>query len=157
MTGYVETWCDVCLKGGKRRYALYLNGKHAGGALCEEHETARRGHKPGGGYARRTQAHIGYDNRGRPVYEIRGKAMVPLRPGVYLPVGSRVKHFECQDCRGRPGAPMLKDALWADLGLDGVICTACLEKRMGRPITNGDLTRCPMNDDWIKRTQREKT
>jgi hypothetical protein len=45
--GYEETWCDACLKEGKRTYALYLGGA----ALCEKHETARRGHKPGGGYA----------------------------------------------------------------------------------------------------------
>ena len=94
---------------------------------------------------------IGYDKRKRPVYEIHGKAMVLLRPGVYRHVGSEVMHYECQDCKGNPEAPMLRDSIWDHLGITGVVCTACLERRMKRPITSEDLTKCPLNDDWLLR------
>ena len=60
----------------------------------------------------------------------------------------------CQDC-SEPvlAGPVLHDELWATVAppdTDGFLCFACFEKRLGRPLTQADLQRCPFNAGWVE-------
>jgi hypothetical protein len=57
----------------------------------------------------------------------------------------------CDDCRLlQPEGPVLRDALWASFAQpDNVLCFPCQEKRLGRSLVQGDLTRCGANAGWI--------
>lgn len=53
--------------------------------------------------------------------------------------------------KGRWEFFMVADALWAAHGAgDGYLCVACIERRMGRPLTPTDFTDAPCNepDPW---------
>ncbi len=42
---------------------------------------------------------------------------------------------------------MVHDEAWAAAGLgDGFICVGCLERRLGRELTQDDFTTAPIND-----------
>ena len=52
----------------------------------------------------------------------------------------------CQDCGAEVWVFMVHDSLWAEAGLNkGHFCRACVAKRLGRPLVNGDFTDCPAN------------
>jgi len=56
----------------------------------------------------------------------------------------------CQDCQARPHKVfMVKDYLWSESELEGIICHECFEKRLGRRLEIDDLTEYPCND-WLK-------
>jgi hypothetical protein len=57
----------------------------------------------------------------------------------------------CDDCqRPAPGGPMLPDELWATIAKPNVLlCLRCIERRLGRHLTQADLTLCPFNAGWI--------
>lgn len=79
-----------------------------------------------------------------------GPSAVEIRPGVFKVPGSPhpFDALVCQDCR-RP-EPLhftVHNAIWAQAGLTtGVICPACLEARIGRPLTLHDFKACPANE-----------
>lgn len=54
----------------------------------------------------------------------------------------------CLDCLDhRPPMFHVQDELWAAHGAgDRILCTGCLEKRMGRPLAIQDFTDAPVND-----------
>jgi len=60
----------------------------------------------------------------------------------------------CQDCSEPvPAGPQLHDELWATVappGTDGFLCFDCVERRLGRRLTQADLKRCPFNAGWIE-------
>lgn len=46
--------------------------------------------------------------------------------------------------------PMLHDEVWATIAApEAFLCLACIEKRLGRGLTQDDLTSCPFNAGWI--------
>jgi len=56
----------------------------------------------------------------------------------------------CDDCGktviDRADYYMIKDELWSEFGNEkGMLCLACMEKRLGREITHDDLTNCAVN------------
>jgi hypothetical protein len=59
----------------------------------------------------------------------------------------------CDECRQPlPAGPVLHDDLWATIkGPDDhtFLCFDCIEKRLGRPLTQADLKVCPFNAGWI--------
>lgn len=68
------------------------------------------------------------------------------RPGVV----SRTAEFKgmemsvvrmfCQDCQAPfPTLFMVQDWLWRHLGLEGIICLDCFERRLGRPLAAQDF------------------
>jgi hypothetical protein len=51
-----------------------------------------------------------------------------------------------------PAGPVLHDELWATIAppdTDGFLCFDCIEKRLGRGLTQADLKICPFNAGWI--------
>lgn len=54
----------------------------------------------------------------------------------------------CLDCGGPWELYVVHDALWRSAGYapDQVACQACLERRIGRALTVGDLTDAPASD-----------
>jgi hypothetical protein len=59
----------------------------------------------------------------------------------------------CQDCiQPVPAGPMLHDALWHSIATDDpdtLLCFNCIEKRLGRRLTQADLIVCSFNAGWI--------
>jgi hypothetical protein len=56
----------------------------------------------------------------------------------------------CDDCHLPEGGPMLHDDLWATIAEPhNFLCFGCTEKRLGRPLTQGDLIVCPFNAGWV--------
>jgi len=57
----------------------------------------------------------------------------------------------CDDCHLlQPEGPVLHDELWASFAQpNNVLCFPCQEKRLGRSMVQGDLTRCRANSGWI--------
>src|SRR5262245_13067144 len=57
----------------------------------------------------------------------------------------------CDEChKPEHSGPMLHNELWASIAKpDDLLCFACTEKRLGRRLTQGDLTDCPFNAGWI--------
>ena len=57
----------------------------------------------------------------------------------------------CEDCDlPLPAGPVLHDDLWATIAKPKVfLCFGCTEKRLGRGLTQGDLTVCSFNAGWI--------
>jgi hypothetical protein len=48
--------------------------------------------------------------------------------------------YFCQDClKPSPDLFMVLDWLWRHLGLNGIICLDCFEKRLGRPLVAQDF------------------
>ena len=77
---------------------------------------------------------------------------VTLRPGVgrkdfeYKGHKYMFSSFSCQDCGvDWPENYSVTNELWASLGLTGMICLKCLEKRMGRKLVRTDFVDCPVN------------
>jgi hypothetical protein len=63
-------------------------------------------------------------------------------------------HQCCDDCGlPDPDGPMLRDELWRSiLKSDSeqlLLCFSCIEKRLGRGLTQADLKPCPFNAGWI--------
>jgi hypothetical protein len=61
--------------------------------------------------------------------------------------------FRCVDCGKDTGGGeyyTVEDDLWAASGAeDGMLCLACLERRIGRPLTEDDFTAlCPTASAW---------
>lgn len=56
--------------------------------------------------------------------------------------------FECQYCGDAHYAPMIRDTLWRQIAKEpgGLVCTSCMEKKLGRPLRAADLKDVPMND-----------
>lgn len=62
--------------------------------------------------------------------------------------------FECLDCEVNTldigEYYMVNDHVWKTLASlrqdDGMLCIGCLEKRIGRTLTNEDFTDCLLND-----------
>ena len=54
-----------------------------------------------------------------------------------------------------PAGPILRDELWATIAKptiakpDEFLCFDCIEKRLGRELTQADLKVCPFNAGWI--------
>jgi hypothetical protein len=57
----------------------------------------------------------------------------------------------CDDCQQPlPAGPALHDELWTSIAQpDAFLCFDCIEKRLGRPLTQADLTVCAFNAGWI--------
>lgn len=76
------------------------------------------------------------------------KKFFGLEPYYFTDDGRRC----CDDC-GLPKAagPMLRDEVWATIATDAhtFLCFDCTEKRLGRGLTQADLTVCPFNAGWI--------
>jgi hypothetical protein len=78
-----------------------------------------------------------------------------VRPGIRETswdncVGKHREYF-CQDCnQDNPGLFMLKDDVWASLGIDGIICIKCcgqlFKAKHGRPIGPNELKDLPINE-----------
>jgi len=46
--------------------------------------------------------------------------------------------------------PILRDELWAAIAHeDAFLRLDCIERRLGRPLTQADLIPCPFNAGWI--------
>jgi hypothetical protein len=60
-------------------------------------------------------------------------------------------HQCCDDCQQPlPAGPKLHDELWATIAQpDAFLCFDCTEKRLGRQLTQADLTACAFNAGWI--------
>jgi hypothetical protein len=60
-------------------------------------------------------------------------------------------YLVCRDCRHvLPMGPMLHDELWATIAqLEEFLCLDCIEKRLGRGLTQADLKVCPFNAGWV--------
>lgn len=59
--------------------------------------------------------------------------------------GKQVSHY-CQDCLTPfPEMFMVRNQLWQQMGLDGLICIDCFERRLGRPLTRRDFSSAPIN------------
>jgi hypothetical protein len=60
-------------------------------------------------------------------------------------------HRCCDECRlPELGGPMLHDELWATIAKPtAFLCFGCTEKRLGRRLTQDDLTVCSFNAGWI--------
>ena len=62
-------------------------------------------------------------------------------------------HF-CLDCKRNVKEInelyMVWDAVWLEAcpDLEGMLCVTCLERRIGRKLTPGDFTHCPLNTDF---------
>jgi hypothetical protein len=71
--------------------------------------------------------------------------------------GLRLRRFTddgrecCDDCElPEPAGPVLHDELWATTAEpDAFLCFACIERRLGRQLTQADLTVCAFNAGWI--------
>src|SRR5262245_30265871 len=57
----------------------------------------------------------------------------------------------CDEChKPEDSGPMLHNDLWATIARpDELLCFACTEERLGRRLTQTDLTDCPFNAGWI--------
>jgi hypothetical protein len=57
----------------------------------------------------------------------------------------------CDDCRLPEAGPMLRNDLWATIAETTYmfLCFDCIEKRLGRRLTQGHLTVCSFNAGWI--------
>lgn len=58
------------------------------------------------------------------------------------------EHHEgrCADCGATEGGPLLRDEVWATIArADEYLCRACIEKRLGRPVTDADS-----DEDWLR-------
>lgn len=59
--------------------------------------------------------------------------------------------FSCMDCGCDTNANeqyyMVRDGLWRSVNpsIDGMLCLACLEKRLRRSLRAGDFTKAPVN------------
>lgn len=53
----------------------------------------------------------------------------------------------CSDCGDNTDLEyyMVHDYIWDEFGEDPFLCIGCLEQRMGRELTSGDFTDCPLN------------
>jgi hypothetical protein len=60
-------------------------------------------------------------------------------------------HQCCCECdQPLPAGPILHDELWATIAKpQAFLCFDCIEKRLGRPLTQADLTVCAFNAGWI--------
>ena len=71
--------------------------------------------------------------------------------------------FDCIDCGTNTltenyGYYMVRNALWEQAGMTthgGMLCFACLEARIGRPLTIADFTDAPVN--WRYREAFDRT
>jgi len=85
---------------------------------------------------------------------------VEIRPGVlFKTVHYKEMEFHqqrrlCMDCREPfPESPVLTEKVWrVDLGFTiGITCVPCIEKRLGRELTQADLKpNAPINEPWLK-------
>jgi hypothetical protein len=90
--------------------------------------------------------------------EIEARAGInPIREGIkkFFP-GLRSLNFThdgdrcCDDCWLPEAGPMLHDELWAAIAEpDAFLCFDCTERRLGRRLTQADLTACSFNAGWI--------
>jgi hypothetical protein len=83
-----------------------------------------------------------------PLHQKMQELFGPMRCFKY--VGSELREC-CQDCaQPEPDGPMLHDELWASIASEcDFLCFDCIEKRLGRSLTQADLTICPFNAGWI--------
>ena len=60
---------------------------------------------------------------------------------------SCANRYDCIDCRGINDLFMVTNTLWTGLGLSyrDNLCLDCLTKRLGRRLTQQDLTDVPIN------------
>jgi len=60
-------------------------------------------------------------------------------------------YLVCRDCRHvLLMGPMLHDELWATIAqLEEFLCFGCVEKPLGRELTQADLQRIPYNAGWV--------
>lgn len=69
------------------------------------------------------------------------------RPGVFYKDGKIVR-WECQDCKNRDITYfMVRQELWDEVGLTGIICPECFEKRIGRTLTINDFSNALSNNE----------
>jgi len=63
-------------------------------------------------------------------------------------VAAAAKATTCMDCGGEDFGYMVKNDVWKEVGLRGKdrVCLRCLEKRLGRPVSPGDLTDALINE-----------
>lgn len=66
------------------------------------------------------------------------------------PYTIRGRTYECEDCSWAGDSPMLHDKLWLTIARkDELLCTGCVEKRLGRHLQPDDLRVCPMNSSTL--------
>jgi hypothetical protein len=83
-----------------------------------------------------------------PIVEAIKKFFPGVRSGYFTADGERC----CDECRlPEPAGPTLHDELWATIAEpDALLCFGCIEKRLGRGLTQADLTLCAFNAGWIE-------
>lgn len=62
-----------------------------------------------------------------------------------------VRHgHSCNNCQQVKLGPMLKEHIWVFVCIlyEELLCTECIEIRLGRPITDEDLRCVPWNFSW---------
>jgi hypothetical protein len=84
-----------------------------------------------------------------PLHQKMQELFGPVR--CFKQVGDEMREC-CQDCiQPVPAGPMLHDELWATIAEpDAFLCFDCIEKRLGRHLTQTDLIVCSFNAGWLE-------
>lgn len=71
---------------------------------------------------------------------------------------SRSSAWTCVDCdrstRKLLEYYMVVDSVWAQVGSPNMLCIGCLERRLGRPLTQSDMLSAPVN--WTPHMPRSE-
>lgn len=77
-----------------------------------------------------------------------------IRPGCWelkLPNGSKQYWFECFECKEPdPMIFQVKDEVWKESELKGIVCVGCFERVIGRKLIFDDLSPCFATYDAIR-------
>jgi hypothetical protein len=58
--------------------------------------------------------------------------------------------YKCADCEWAGDSPMLMDEVWESIAkTQELLCTGCVESRLGRELEIADLKVCPMNSSTL--------
>jgi hypothetical protein len=75
-----------------------------------------------------------------------------MSEGGELTRGGRRRRYACADCVGGfadDDGPVIHDHLWFSIARENErLCLPCIERRLGRPLTESDLEDCQFNSGW---------
>lgn len=93
-----------------------------------------------------------------PVPENKGDEVRPGCWEIKLPNGSKQRWFECAGCK-EPDPMMfqVRDELWKESQLKGIVCVKCFERAIGRALVFDDLAPCFLTHDAIRHYEWLKT